>query len=259
MDRKLDRFFAEYDEIAHRLSMARERDFARILRSWFACLEGAPEIVVREIHHLEALQTWDIVASQVMKPPRDMVGSGELDWPDDKLERLGGQLLLLRKLASEEIKVMQFSFNYFYSGDNNINSNVNEMASLFFLPHTEELRRRLEDICDDILDTDFHVPASDRVVTLNHNVESFNQAISALEETLHHLQENNAIDPNDKTRITIELNSGLEMMKAPKTRIEAAGVVLLGALKWLVDKFSSAIVGLAAGKAIAAIRIVLDL
>ena len=179
MDRKLDRFLAEYDEISHRVSMARERDFPRILRSWFACLDGAPEIVAREVHRLEALQTWDAVTSQVMKPSRGMAGSGQLDWPDDKQDRLSGQLLLLRKLASEEMKVMQFSFNYFYSGDNNINSNVNEMASLFFLPHSEELRRRLEDICDNILDTDFHVPASDRVVKLNHNTESFHQAVSA--------------------------------------------------------------------------------
>ena len=29
MNRKIERFFDEYDEIGHRLSMAHERDFAR--------------------------------------------------------------------------------------------------------------------------------------------------------------------------------------------------------------------------------------
>ena len=209
MDRKLDRFFVEYDEIANRLSMARERDFARILRTWFTCLDRGPEIVASEVHRLEALQTWDLVTSHVMKPSRGMVGSGQLDWPGDKDDRLGGQLLLLRKLASGAMQVMQFSFDYFYSGDNNINSNVNEMASLFFLPHSDELRRRLEDVAEDILDTDFHVPASHRVVQLGHNAASFHIAIAALEETLHHLKENNAIDPDDKARVETEIKSGL--------------------------------------------------
>ena len=257
IDKKISRFLDEFDEISHRVSMARERDFARLLRTWFACLDEAPEIIAREVNRLQELENWDTVSSHVMTFSGSMVGSGQLNWPDDKHNRLGGQLLLLRKLASEEMRVMQFSFDYFYSGDNNIDSNVNEMASLFFLPHTEELRRRLEDVCDDVLDTNFYVPASDRVVELDHNSVSFDLAVSALHETLQHLRDNNSIEAEDKGRIETEINSGLALMKAPRTRIEAAGVVILGALKWLADRFASALVGAAAGRAIAAIRALL--
>ena len=259
MNRLLERFFDEYDEIGRRLSSAQERDFARLLRTWFACLDEAPDIISGEIRRLEALQSWDIVHSEVVKTGGSMVGSGRLEWPDDKAHRLGGQLLLLRKLASEEIRAMDFSLHYFYSGVNNIDSHVHEMASLLFEPHTTELRRRLEDVLEDTLADDVYVPASDRVVTLDHNSDSFQLTVAALEETLSRLRENNEIDPNDKTRIDLELDSGLQLLKAQKTRIQAAGVVLLGALKWLVDRFASSMVGIAAAKAFTAVRIALDL
>ena len=259
MIRKLERFFDEYDEIGHRLSLARERDFARVLRTWFACLNEAPDIISQEIRRLEALQSWDIVQSEVIKTGRHTVGSGRLDWPDDKEHRLGGQLLLLRKLASEELKAGNFSLHYFYSGVNNIDSHVNEMASLLFEPHAEELRRRLEDVVEDSTADEVYVPASDRVVRLDHNSDAFQHSIVALEKTLARLRENNEMDPDDKTRIDVELDSGLQMIKAPKTRIQAAEVVLLGALKWLVDRFASSMVGIAAAKAFTAVRIALGL
>ena len=259
MDRKLERFFDEYDEIGHRLSMARERDFARVLRTWFACLDEAPDIISGEIRRLEALQSWDIVHSEVVKTGGSMVGSGRLEWPDNKQRRLGGQLLVLRKLASEEIQAMNFALHYFYSGVNNIDSHVHEMASPLFEPHAAELRRRLEDMLEDALADDVYVPASDRVVTLDHNSASFRRAAGALEETLARLRENNEMDPDDKTRIELELDSGLKMIEAPKTRIQAAGVVLVGALKWLVDRFASSLVGIAAARAFTALRVVLGI
>ena len=259
MNRKIERFFDEYDEIGHRLSMAHERDFVRVLRTWFACLDEAPDIISSEIRRLEALQSWDTVESEVVKTGRRMVGSGRLEWPDEKEYRLGGQLLLLRKLASEEIQVMNFSLHYFYSGVNNIDSHVREMATFLFEPHAAELRRRLEDVLEDSIADDVYVPASDRVVTLDHNEDSFRRAAAALEETLACLRENNEMDPDDKARIELELESGLKLIKGPKTRIQAAGVVLVGALKWLVDRFASSMVGIAAAKAFTAVRVVLGL
>ena len=259
MNRLFERFFDEYDEIGHRLATARERDFARLLRTWFACLDEAPDIISGEIRRLETLQSWDIVHSEVMKTTGRMVGGGWLEWPDDKEHRLGGQLLLLRKLAFEEIPAVNFLLQNFYSSRNNIDSHVHEMVSRLFEPHAAELRRRLEYMLEDTLADDVYVPASDRVVRLDHNSDSFQHAADAIEETLARLRENNEMDADDKARIELELDSGLKMIKAPKTRIQAAGVVLVGALKWLVDKFALAVVGIAATKALTAILALLGL
>jgi len=84
---------------------------------------------------------------------------------------------------------------------NNIDSHVREMATFLFEPHAAELRRRLEDVLEDSIADDVYVPASDRVVTLDHNEDSFRRAAAALEETLACLRENNEMDPDDKARI----------------------------------------------------------
>ena len=257
MDRKVERFFGEYDEVVHRLAMARERDFAPMLRRWFMCLDQAPEIIASEIRRLQKLENWEVVSGEVMKRSGGMVGSGRLKWPDDRDRRMGGQILLLRNLASEEIRVLDFSLNYFYAGDNNIDSTTNEMASQFFEPHAEELRRRLEDVIDameDASDDAIYAFVSDRVIKLDHNSALFFAAIAALDETISHLKESNEIDPEEKVRLEVELNCGLEMAKAPRTRIGAIRVVLVDTLTWIGEKFASSIVGISAEKAVAPIR-----
>ena len=259
MNGKLERFFDEYDEIVHRVTSARARDFAQTLRRWFACLDDSPRILRREVDRLEELQTWDEVASKVLVPSQGMVGSGQLNWPDEKDARLGGQLLLLRRLASEEIEVTNFSIEYFYSGDNQFDSMVGDMSSALFDTHAEELRRRLEDALEERESEDSFVPISDRVVRLDHNAEPFQDAIRAVETTIVHLRGNNSIDRDDRIRIELELKSGLDLVKAPKVRVYAVGTLVIGALVWLVEEFASSAVGIAAQEALAAVRVLLGI
>ena len=142
MDRQLERFFEEFDEIGSRVLGARARDFPATLRRWFACLDQAPEVVTREVHRLQALQDWSEVTSEVIGVSHGVVGPAQLKWPDDKDRRLGGQLLLLRQLATEKIQVENFSMTYFYAGDRHFDTMVGDMSSNLFDPHAEELRRR---------------------------------------------------------------------------------------------------------------------
>ena len=257
MDRKLERFFEEYAEIGSRVVSARARNFVSTLRRWFACLDEAPEIIQSEVRRLEALQTWDEVASEVLNPSQGMLGSGQLNWHADKDRRLGEQLLLLRRLASEEINAVNFALEYFYAGDNQFDAMVGEMSLNLFDPHAEEFRRRLEDAVDASLEDDMVVPASDRVVSLNHNEQSFKNAVHAVELTLDKVKMSNSIESDDKTRITLELSAGLDLVQAPKTRVEAARVLLLGALCWLAMEFGSVVVGQMADAAIRFVRALL--
>ena len=167
MDRQIERFFEEYDEIGSRVLDARARDFPATLRRWFACIDQAPEVVTREIHRLEALQDWSEVASEVMGASQGMAGSARLKWPDDKDRRLGGQILLLRRLATEKIKLFDFSMTYFYSGENQLDTIVGDMSSHLFDSHAEELRRTLENVVDMSLEDETLIPASDRIVPLD--------------------------------------------------------------------------------------------
>ena len=257
MDRKIERFFEEYDEIGARVLDARARDFPATLRRWFACIDQAPEVVTREVHRLEALQDWSEVASEVMGASQGMAGSARLKWPDDKDRRLGGQILLLRRLATEKIKLFDFSMTYFYSSENQLDTIVGDMSSHLFDSHAEELRRTLENVADMSLEDETLIPASDRIVPLDHNAQSFQDAVLAVKRTLDEVTKSNSIEPDDKTRVTLELGTGLDLVQAPKTRIEAARVLLFGALGWLAMEFGSAVVGQVAEAAIPLVRALL--
>lgn len=255
MERKIERFFGEYQELTHRVSVARHRDFASVLRRWFACIDQAPQIVSVEVQRLEQNQSWKAVEQDVLRKGGSMAGSGQLNWPDDKDSRIGAQLLLLRKLASEEIRLLDFSLSYFYAGDNNIDSMISELASHFFEPHAEELFRRLEDVVEDATAGEIEVLNSYRVVKLDQNAEEVSSTLSAIEDTIVHLRENNEIDPETKVRVEAELKSGMELIKAPETRLAAVSVLLVTTLGWLTTEFASSLVGIAAGKAVELVRI----
>lgn len=245
MDRKTARFFETYDDAAHRLYRARYEDFSRYLRSWLENLDTAPSILGVEIRRLRSIQDFSDVEVNVMVKPRGMVGSGRLNWSDDFETRAAGHLALLRELAFADLDPSSFAFDYFYAGDNNITRTVQEMAQHLFEPHAVELRRHLEAIADDEEDLPT-VPASDRVVSLDHNSAAFREVVSSIEVVEERLRENNELLPDEKARIHLELRSGVDLLKAPRTRLETIRVMLLGSLGWLAMEFASSAVGVAA-------------
>ncbi|MCR9140433.1 MAG: hypothetical protein NXI27_31065 [Alphaproteobacteria bacterium] len=257
MDRKIDLFFEDYEEIAHDVTMSRAVDFSRNLAIWFNCLENSPLAISREVERLKALQPWEEVEKNVIIPPRSMVGSGRLDWPVNRDQRLGGQLVLLEQLATGDLEPTDFAFNFFYSGDTNINSTVGEMANVLFEPHSRELKRYLLRAIDEAEAAFEYVPAADRLVSLDHNSPQYKEAIDAVSTVQEKLRENNEIDPEDKIRVEVEIRSGLDILAAPKTRIEAAKTLLLGALGWLAMEFASSAVGVVADNAIKAVSALL--
>ncbi|WP_306005063.1 hypothetical protein [Aquicoccus porphyridii] len=154
-------------------------------------------------------------------------------------------MALLRRLASNELDPVDFAFDYFYSGDNNINRTIQEMAEHLFEPHAEELRRHLERIAEDVED-EAVAPASDRIVSFDHNSAIFHEVLASVAEVDERLRESNEVPPDDKARIHVEIRTGVDLLKAPRTRPQAVKLVLLGALGWLAIEFSSSAVGIAA-------------
>lgn len=248
MNREISRFFEAYDDIGRRIYSAREEDFGRYLRAWLANLDKAPPVVKLEVIRLCSMTTWTDVEATVISKPAGMVGSGRLAWPDDFDTRMGGQMALFRRLASNELDPGDFAFDYFYSGDNNINRTIQEMAEHLFEPHAEELRRHLEGIAEDAVD-EAVAPASDRVVSFDHNSVVFHEVLASVEEVDERLRESNEVPLDEKARIHVEIRSGVDLLKAPRTRLQAVKLVLLGALGWLAMEFASSAVGIAAQQA----------
>jgi hypothetical protein len=106
------------------------------------------------------------------------------------------------------------------------------------------------------------VPASDRVVTLNHNAPEYKQATEVLPQIIELVRGDNEYgdaDPEDKEQRLAELEAGGRLLKAPRARLEPIKALLLPALKYLAKKFADTTIGLLASKALAALLALLSL
>jgi hypothetical protein len=125
-------------------------------------------------------KTWWVAAQQTTG---SMVGSGDLDWPNDVLQRLGLQIALHRAFASGEIQLPDFAINFFYT-DGNFDAQVYNITAHMFRPFERELRRTLQkiDLTSEPQMDAASVLASDRVVRLDHNSAAYRDVIDALEK-----------------------------------------------------------------------------
>lgn len=61
------------------------------------------------------------------------VGSAQLDWPSDTEDELGTVVLLIDRFAEDPDKAINFSFTFYYNG-NNITSNQQNMVAQMIVP-----------------------------------------------------------------------------------------------------------------------------
>jgi len=121
-----------------------------------------------------------------------------------------------------------------------------------------DLRRYLIRQSNNPVSTD-GVPASDRIVRINHNQPAYGETIGSIEQTAVALIGDNTISPEDRERIKFELDAGILLLKGTSSRLDAIEAVLLRALRWLSAKFAGAALGLAAEHALRAVIVLLGL
>ncbi len=94
------------------------------------------------------------------------------------------------------------------------------------------------------------VPASDRIVTIDHNSEELKNTVAAIEETIDALRGDNEIDPAEKQATEAELKAGLTLLESAQVKLWNLRDSLFGSLGELVTKFKDKTVGAAAKKAL---------
>ena len=72
-----------------------------------------------------------------------MVGSGALDWPVDRSERVSMQIALCRALANKEIRFLDFVVDFYYSGSK-LSDHLTAFASALLAPLVRDIRRLTE-------------------------------------------------------------------------------------------------------------------
>jgi hypothetical protein len=106
------------------------------------------------------------------------------------------------------------------------------------------------------------VPASDRVVRLDHNSAGYKEARSALEQAIDNFRGNNEFansEPDEHSQRVAELESGMRLLEAVQARVDAIIEVLFPVLRWLAQKFTDHLIGRLATAALAALAALLGL
>jgi hypothetical protein len=73
-----------------------------------------------------------------------MVGSGTLDWPIARAERVAMQLALCNAIAKGEIQFLHFAHQYCYAGTNQLSAHVREFADVILEPMLRDIKRLTE-------------------------------------------------------------------------------------------------------------------
>ena len=73
-----------------------------------------------------------------------MVGSGSLDWPIDRSERIGIQLALCRSIAGGQIDSLQFCLHHCYAGMNDLDAHVCRFTEVVVDPMIRDIKRLSE-------------------------------------------------------------------------------------------------------------------
>lgn len=106
------------------------------------------------------------------------------------------------------------------------------------------------------------IPASDRIVALDHNAPYYLAASSALEQLIDEVRESNSYrnsDPQDQERRLAELEAGQRLIKSRRVSASTIRAVLWGTLGYLATKFADAPIGEAATLAWNALKALIGL
>jgi cell division protein ZapA (FtsZ GTPase activity inhibitor) len=113
----------------------------------------------------------------------------------------------------------------------------------------------LVDFIEDLEDQS-NVPASDRIVTLNHNSPDHREAIEAIGRVTEALAADNeygAEAPEEKEALLGALKSGRLLLSATQVRVSAIRATLLPALQYIADNFAKGAVAALGAAAVAAV------
>lgn len=252
-DDSADDFLEEYDALTEDVASAGHREFDNALKRWAYFLNdhelSGP--IIKELTDGKDFETW-LDAQQNRRG--SMVGSGKFDWPVRNEERLGMQLKLFAGFVDGSIPLNNMLVHFFYR-TNNFNHMIGELNSQLFSPMARDLRRH---IIRESKNRPRSVPASDRIVTINHNSEAYQnteEALSKLEVALE--QVNDYPDKEDKEQKIAEISAFRRLIKASRVRVEAVIALIMKPLKWLSDHFAGGIIGYLAGELIGLLKMLI--
>jgi hypothetical protein len=226
-----DEFAEEYQDRIDDLLGAQHRNFSLRLSDWLDLLDES-RFSKRIVQSLEAhvdFREWYNVA---LTTRGSMVGSGTLDWSRDRTERLGQQLGLMRFLAKEEMAFVSFTSDFLWGGKK-LDDNVDLLNDQIIRPFARDLLKHIQKSQAGQVE----VPATDRVVALDHNSAGMVELDCRLAEVESKLTESNSVTLEEGySRNLAEISAARRLFQATSVRVQPVIDLLVPALKWVGSK-----------------------
>lgn len=238
MDYDLDEFLEEYDDFTRQVQGGDYNIFPSRLSQWMHLIDEEDADVSQHIRWLRTRPGADEAYTSLVHFKGGMSDS-VLNIPPDRLDRLSAQLLLFSDLNSGKVKFLDFSHALFY--DRNVNASLGKMIDGLFTPFASELRRYIKRNFDepvpefDTIDPkeNIIVPASDRLVTINHNAPQIIELTELLSNIEEDIRGRNDIDPGIRSVALSELRASKEILEADSARVGVIQTLVLGCLIWI--------------------------
>lgn len=248
MDYDIDEYLEEYDDFTNNVMSAGINLFHSRLEQWFHLLDSGDGDIAGHIKWLESrTKNGTVVPSSVFIKDGTNAGSGKIKLPADRNDRLASYLYLFRRLVSEPKYLYELGFTTFY--DKNTSVSLMKITSEMFEPFAKELRRYIQRNFDEPVPEETNekveVPASDRIVHLNHNEPELLEITALLQSIELDIRGLNDIDVEIQDRALAELRAANEILKAQTARFELLKTLLFDGLKWLAIKFADNVAGTA--------------
>ncbi|MEO6839202.1 MAG: hypothetical protein ABI192_00400 [Bradyrhizobium sp.] len=244
-------FRAVYDELTDEVNRARYQFLPDHLRNWFEHIDDTPG-VAEIVERLQAGQDFDSWYKQAESTRGSFVGSGALQWPEGKEKNLGMKLLMFRACAEKKLEAAMIGHSFIYVG-NNINDNAHAVIEQLFMPMASELRRYLEREVAKLLATP-SVPASDRVVSLDHNKPEYQEAVESLDRLVKTIRESNDYPSiEEKEQRIAEVSAARRLIDAVRVRVEPLVSLLRPVVIQFANELKDNLVTIAVSATIAAL------
>jgi len=250
----------EFDDLTEGVLNSDSKMFQTHLERWFRFLDEQPDFAA-EIKKKESdvdFPAWWTEQRRALKEP--VPGLRKLDWPTDNDECLGIQISLFRQFSSGDINPVTFTIQFlkFASKPDEL---VSYLVDQIFKPLSKDLRRLLKGtqsgviplsvVTNGLLRPQDEIPASDRVVPLDHNSDAYSELMGALDDLTEAFKGFNKFGNEEEGKqLQAEVSAGRRLLKAPQVRLGAASAVLGGVLMYILEKFGDTVLGNAAQNAL---------
>lgn len=147
-----------------------------------------------------------------------MVGSGDLSFPTDLDKRMALMYQLLSKVDNEEIDLIDFSHDFFATGDNRIDSLIYAFNDAVVEPLCRELSYRIEDLEEEL-------PEDNREEYPLANIQIVHNAQNVIQQTASgkNIRQHASIEHNDELKeLFSELRSELKSQISDPEEIDNA-------------------------------------